>query len=187
MLNIFGRQDRYGAALEFYQAGSQPSVHYRAFQQKHTLLVSTPQPEEKYYWLARQQPSPTLRPPLTCPSSSLSQMHVLTQCAYIMYSLDFARFAFGGGGREVENMKRLENRGQMWADRVGVMEVDLEQRVKVRNLRLSCRSMHCWIVLLKPHVGFRQCPLSPQSPPKKEPKEEGLQCFIIYMDTWLMF
>lgn len=63
MLNIFGRQDRYEAAVEFDQAGSQPSVHYRAFQPSHTLPVSTPQPEEKYYWLARQEPSPTLRLP----------------------------------------------------------------------------------------------------------------------------
>lgn len=30
MLNIFGRHDRYEAVLEFDQAGSQPSVHYKA-------------------------------------------------------------------------------------------------------------------------------------------------------------
>lgn len=48
MLNIFGRHDRYEAALEFDQAGSQPSVHYRASQQQHALPGSTPQPEGKY-------------------------------------------------------------------------------------------------------------------------------------------
>lgn len=49
MLNIFGRRDRCEAGVEFDQAGSQPSVHYRTSQQEHTLPVSIPQPEEKYY------------------------------------------------------------------------------------------------------------------------------------------
>ena len=33
MLSIFERQDRYESVVEFDQAESQPSVHYRAFQQ----------------------------------------------------------------------------------------------------------------------------------------------------------
>lgn len=49
MLNIFGRRDRCEAVVEFDQAVSQPSVHYRTSQQEHTLPVSIPQPEEKYY------------------------------------------------------------------------------------------------------------------------------------------
>lgn len=53
MLNIFGRRDRCEAVVEFDQAASQPSVHYRTSQQEHTLPVSIPQPEERYYsaWL----------------------------------------------------------------------------------------------------------------------------------------
>lgn len=48
MLNISGRRDRCEAVVEFDQAVSQPSVHYRTSQQEHTLPVSIPQPEERY-------------------------------------------------------------------------------------------------------------------------------------------
>lgn len=61
MLNIFGRRVRCETVVEFDQAASQPSVHYRASQQQHTLTVSKSQPEEKYHCLSRQEPLP---PPL---------------------------------------------------------------------------------------------------------------------------
>lgn len=138
MLNIFGRQDRYEAVVEFDQAASQPSVHYTAFQQQHTLPVSTPQPEEKYYWLARQEPASTLGlPSPACHTCMYSRPHTHTHIMGLsrFLSLSLSRFlpaCTGRDGREVENMKRLENPGQMWADRVGEMEVDWEQRVWVR-------------------------------------------------------
>lgn len=62
MLNIFGRRDRCEAAVEFDQAVSQPSVHYRTSQQQHTLPVSKSQLEEKYHRQSCQEPTP---PPLS--------------------------------------------------------------------------------------------------------------------------
>lgn len=58
MLNIFGRRDRCEAVVEFDQAVSQPSVHYRTSQQQHTLPVSKSQLEEKYHRQSRQEHPP---------------------------------------------------------------------------------------------------------------------------------
>lgn len=97
----------------------------------------------KYYWLTRQEPALTLWPfPITCPSSSLSPMHVLTHKTRNIHTscTQFLPSGILRDGREVENMKRLENPGQMWAYRKGMMEVESDLELEVQNPWL----LGCW-------------------------------------------
>lgn len=116
MPNIFGRQDRYEAVVEFDQAKSQPSVRYRASQQEHTLLVSTSQPGEKYYWLSHQVGALTLGLPSPVHLHGSLMWHVLTHgthSAHTSCSSPLLPSCNLKDGREAENMKRLKNPGQM--------------------------------------------------------------------------
>lgn len=81
MLNIFGRRDRCEAVGEFDQAVSQPSVHYRASQQQHTLPVSKSQLEEKYHCQSCQEPPP--KPTFVCLSSSVRSQNRHIYCSSI--------------------------------------------------------------------------------------------------------
>lgn len=96
--------------------------------------MSTPRPEEKYYWLAHQELMPTL---------GLPSPACLCGCHTSMCSRP------GKAGREVEIMKTVENPGQMSSNTVGWMKLGVSECKLKTNMQSWEFSQSWWAVFYK--------------------------------------